>query len=139
MRLRTGFLFAACLLVAACSQPKAAAPAAPAKPARGKGAVQHIVLCWLKTPGDPMARAQLIGTSLGFLDLPGVIDVTAGPPLPSQRPEVDASFDVAIVMTFRDEAALRAYEAHPAHKAAVQSVLRPLVERMVIYDALATP
>jgi len=86
-----------------------------------------------------MARAQLIGTSLGFKDLPGVIDVTAGPPLASERAEVDDSFDVAIVMTFRDEAALRAYETHPAHKAAVQSVLRPLVERVVIYDAQAGP
>lgn len=131
-------LLLTCFLAAACSRPEPAAPA-PAPPARGKAAVQHIVLCWLKTPGDPMARAQLIGTSLGFLDLPGVIDVTAGPPLPSDRPEVDDTFDVAIVMTFRDEAALRAYEVHPAHKAAVRSVLRPLVERVVIYDAQAGP
>lgn len=135
------FLAVAAVLAAGCSRAPEAAVSRRANdtPHRGQEAVQHIVLCWLKSPGDAMARAQLIGTSLGFKDLPGVIDVTAGPPVPFDRAEVDDSFDVAIVMTFRDEAALRAYERHPAHKAAVQSVLRPLVERVVIYDAKAGP
>jgi hypothetical protein len=60
--------------------------------------------------------------------------VSAGTTLPSTRPAVDSSFDVAVVMTFRDESALRAYDAHPSHKKAVDEVLRPLVARLVIYD-----
>ena len=50
------------------------------------------------------------------------------------RPVVDSSFDVAVVVTFEDEAALRAYDAHPTHKQAVEEVLRPLVGKLVIYD-----
>jgi hypothetical protein len=119
------------LIAAACSKPPAPPPSADkATPAT----VHHVVVCWLKEPGNEIARAQLIGTSLGFKDLPGVVDVHAGTPLPSDRPVVDDSFDVAITMTFRDEAALRAYETHPAHKAAVENILKPLVARFVIYD-----
>ncbi|MDX6766315.1 MAG: Dabb family protein [Candidatus Methylacidiphilales bacterium] len=118
------------LIAAACSKP----PAAPSAGQATTGTVQHVVVCWLKQPGDPTARAQLIGTSLGFKDLPGVVDVQAGTPLPSDRPVVDDSFDVALTMTFRDEAALRAYENHPAHKKAVEDVLKPLVARFVVYD-----
>lgn len=127
------------LLVSACSKPEPVASAPAAPPGRVPGLVQHIVICWLKQPGDPMARAQLIGTSLAFKDLPGVVEVTAGTALPGGRDVVDASFDVAIVMTFRDEAALRAYERHPVHKKAVQEILLPLVERHIIYDFITPP
>jgi len=126
MKLPTSAALILILALGACSKP-------PARPVSA-GTVQHVVVCWLKEPGNEMARAQLIGTSLGFKDLPGVLDVSAGTPLPSDRKEVDASFDVALTMTFRDEAALRTYEKHPAHKVAVENVLKPLVARFVVYD-----
>ena len=122
------------LIAAACSKPPAPPPSADKS---APATVHHVVVCWLKEPGNEIARAQLIGTSLGFKDLPGVVDVHAGGPLPSDRPVVDDSFDVAITMTFRDEAALRAYENHPAHKKAVEAVIKPLVARFVIYDFTA--
>jgi heme-degrading monooxygenase HmoA len=131
MKPLTAFSLGLLLIFAACSEPLVPVPSAgKATPAT----VHHVVVCWLKEPGNEIARAQLIGTSLGFKDLPGVVDVHAGTPLPSDRPVVDDSFDVAITMTFRDEAALRAYENHPAHKKAVEAVLKPLVARFVIYD-----
>ena len=100
-----------------------------------RGTVSHIVLCWLKTPGDEAARQRLIDESKAFRGvIPGLVDVTTGTALPSTRPAVDSSFDVAVVMTFRNEAALRAYDQHPRHKQAVDEVLRPLVARLVIYD-----
>jgi len=126
MKLPTPALLVLLLALGACSK--------PAESPSSTGTVQHVVVCWLKEPGNEMARAQLIGTSLGFKDLPGVVDVSAGTPLPSNRKEVDSSFDVALTMTFRNEAALRAYEKHPAHKRAVEDVLKPLVARFVVYD-----
>ena len=97
--------------------------------------VEHVVVCWLKTPGDASARQRVIDESKAFVGvIPGLLDVSAGTALPSTRPAVDSSFDVAVVMTFRDEAALRAYDVHPRHKKAVDEVLRPLVARLVIYD-----
>lgn len=126
MKLPTSAALILLLALGACSK--------PSEKASSTGTVQHVVVCWLKEPGNEMARAQLIGTSLGFKDLPGVVDVSAGTPLPSDRKEVDGTFDVALTMTFRDEAALRAYENHPAHKRAVEDVLKPLVARFVVYD-----
>jgi hypothetical protein len=103
--------------------------------ARERGSVEHVVVCWLKTPGDASARRRVIEESKAFVGvIPGLLDVSAGTALPSTRPAVDSSFDVAVVMTFRDEAALRAYDVHPRHKKAVDEVLRPLVARLVIYD-----
>jgi hypothetical protein len=96
--------------------------------------VTHVVVCWLKTPGDEHARQQLIDDSMSFAKIPGVVHVSAGRVLPSTRPAVDSSFDVAVVMKFRDQKALEGYAAHPIHLRAVERTLKPLVARYVIYD-----
>jgi len=98
------------------------------------GAVTHIVVCWLKTPGDSAARDKIIESSGALRDIPGVLSVSAGRMLPSTRPVVDSTYDVALVLVFRDEAALQAYDAHPIHQAMVRDVVRPLVSRFVVYD-----
>src|SRR5687767_14356790 len=88
-----------------------------------KPTVTHVVFCWLKTPGDETARQTLIDWSYKLKEIPGVVSITAGRPIPSTRPVVDSSYDVACVMQFRDEQALQAYEVHPKHKKAVSEVL----------------
>ncbi len=98
--------------------------------------VHHVVLCWLATPGDAEAAARLAKTTRDLARLPGVLELRTGGPLPSDRPVVDDSFDLGIVMTFADPDALAAYLAHPDHLRAVDEVLRPLVARMVVYDIL---
>ena len=98
------------------------------------GQINHIVIAWLKNPGDENDRQKLINTSRTFLQIPGVVSVSAGRPIPSTRPVVDSTFDVAVVIVFRDEAALRAYDAHPIHKQAVEEVLKPLVKKQIVYD-----
>jgi hypothetical protein len=102
--------------------------------AADKGQVHHIVVCWLKDPGNANARQQLIDVSRSFQTLPGVIQVSAGPVLPSERGIVDSSFDVAIVMTFSSREALDAYLANPRHRQASQEVLRPLTSKVIVYD-----
>ena len=96
--------------------------------------ITHVVICWTKEPGDEPARQKLINASHTFGSIPGVVSVIAGRALPSTRPVVDSSFDVAVVIQFRDENALRAYEQHPVHKKAVSEVLRPLTAKILIYD-----
>src|SRR5688572_29170722 len=63
-----------------------------AESARGHGGVTHVVLMWLKTPGDPTAIAKVIQTSREFRQIPGVMSVRVGRPMPSTRPVVDSSF-----------------------------------------------
>ena len=99
-----------------------------------KPTVTHVVICWLKTPGDETARQTLIDWSYKLKEIPGVVSITAGRPIPSTRPVVDSTYDVAFVMQFRDEQALQAYEVHPNHKKAVSEVLRPLTAKVLVYD-----
>jgi hypothetical protein len=97
--------------------------------------VTHVVVCWLKSPGDATARQELIAKSHEFQGkIPGLIQVYTGEPLPSTRPVVDTSYDVGIAMIFKDEASLRNYEKSPTHQKAVKETLQPLVAKSVIYD-----
>jgi hypothetical protein len=96
--------------------------------------VTHVVVCWLKEPGNEAARQQIIDASNSFKAIPGVVEVTAGPSLPSTRPVVDTSYDIAIVMRLRDEQALKDYGSHPMHIDARNKTFLPLVQRFVIYD-----
>ena len=98
------------------------------------GEINHVVLVWLKEPGNESQRQQLIERSKQFTQIPGVLQVSAGTALPSTRPVVDTSYDVAVVMRFVNEQALREYDAHPIHKKAVQEVLAPLSAKVLIYD-----
>ena len=104
-----------------------------ARQERQGGEVGHVVIFWLKQPGDEAARRRIIDASHGFRSIPGVTRVDAGAMLPSPRPNVDRTYDVAVVMWFKDRAALESYQLHPRHKAMLQEV-GPLVERAVVYD-----
>ena len=128
MKLR---LLPAALLLAALAS-CAGTPAAP--PEDQPGRVQHVVLMWLKQPGDEGACAKLISAARSIRSIPGVLAIRAGRALPSERAVVDDSFDVALVMTFADAAALAAYDVHPDHVRVVQELLPELVARIVVYD-----
>jgi len=99
-----------------------------------KGKIHHVVLCWLKEPAYDEARNKIIAVSKQFKNIPGVLNVSVGRVLPSDRPVVDDSFDVAMVMTFADEKAMNAYINHPEHEKATRDVLLPLVKKILIYD-----
>ncbi len=61
-------------------------------------------------------------------------DSTIGTAVASERPIVDSSFDVALVISFTDKAALDSYLTHPLHVQLVEQTLKPLVERILVYD-----
>ena len=99
-----------------------------------RGEIQHVVIIWLKQPADVEARHKLIERSYEFRKIPGVKSVAAGSVVPSDRKNVDSTFDIGVVITFEDEEALRAYDQNPIHQQAVKEVLMPLAARVVIYD-----
>ncbi|MDK3161858.1 Dabb family protein [Kamptonema cortianum] len=97
-------------------------------------AVAHVVVVWLKEPGNQEQIDKIIATSRGFHKIPGVTSVKAGRAISSERPVVDSSYDVAIIITFANERAMREYDTHPLHKKAVEEVIKPLVEKFIVYD-----
>jgi len=103
--------------------------------AKGSPRMVHVIVCWLKTPGDEQARQKLIDATRGFQGkIPGLVCVSVGRVVPSTRPSVDSTYDVAAVMTFVDESALIEYGKNPIHQQAIRDVLKPLVDHYVIYD-----
>ncbi len=96
--------------------------------------IVHVVLVWLKEPGNQEHRAQVIEATRRFAEIPGIEEIRVGQPISSQRSMVDNSYDIGLYMTFVSTAALDTYLAHPVHKNAQRSVLRPLVSKVVVYD-----
>lgn len=103
-------------------------------PASKSGGVDHVVLVWLKRPGNAADRVKLQQTAEELRAIPQVRSVSHGTALASERPIVDDSFDVGFVMRFDSPAALHAYESHPFHVAKVNQVLKPLSRKVVVYD-----
>lgn len=96
--------------------------------------IEHVVIVWQKDHGNSVTQQNLIDATYELGKLPGIKRVCAGRALPSTRPAVDSSFDVAFVMTFKNEAALHAYEKNPTHVTAVKEILKPLADRYIVYD-----
>ncbi len=117
------------LLLAALLAGCATRPSAPSA-----GGVQHVVLFWLKEPGNPEHRRRILEATRGLASIPGLVSVSAGLVIPSERAIVDDSFDVGVVMRFESEAAMHAYLEHPEHRKAVAEVIRPLVRKIRVHD-----
>jgi len=101
------------------------------------GRYKHVVIMWLKSPGDTDARRAIVSATSVIRKIPGVVDVVAGECLPSDRAVVDSSYDVAIVISFDNERSLKAYATDPAHEKLVEEVVKPNVEKYVVFDFLA--
>lgn len=122
-------LAAAAFLLASCTT----CPFGRKTTARGK--VEHIVLVWLKRPGNTADRAALIATAREFqARIPQIQHLSAGIAVASDRPIVDDSFDVGFVMRFASKADMDAYEKHPVHVNAVKQTLQPLAKKVLVYD-----
>ena len=124
---RSTFLFSALVIVAAFLFTACAAPR--------QADIEHVVLVWLKHPGNAEDRAKLIHATENLQRATGLIrSLKTGTPVPNQRPEVDDSFDLALSMRFDNREKLEAFENNPDHIKAREKILRPLVRRIVIYD-----
>ena len=97
-------------------------------------ALSHVVLCWLKEPGNTEHRNQIIEVSKTFTKIPGVLDVRVGKVIESNRSIVDDIFDVGILVVVLDAKRLQEYLDHPIHQNAKRDVLLPLVEKVLVYD-----
>ena len=99
------------------------------------GGIEHVVLIWLKNPGNPSDRAAVIASANKFrAEIPEVLNLSVGTALPSDRPVVDDSFDVGLVIRFADQAALSRYEKSAIHQQAVKDTLKPVSKKLLVYD-----
>ena len=102
---------------------------------QSKAGIDHVVLVWLKRPGNPDDAAKLVAVSKDLaVRIPQVRHLTWGRPVPSDRPIVDDSFNLAFIMKFAGRSDLETYQNHAEHIRATKDVLRPLASRVMVYD-----
>ena len=103
-------------------------------PPAARGSVDHVVLMWLKRPGNAEDKQAVLSATSDLRSIPGIQFLDTGTPLASDRPVVDDSFDLGLSMRFDSAASLHAYESNPLHVRKVNEVLKPLTRKIVVYD-----
>ena len=117
------------IFVLAAALSLASVQAAPGR----SGQISHVVLFWLKRPGNVDDQNVLLRAARSFRRIKGVSDVRVGRSLPVARP-VEQSFDIGLVITFKDAGALKKFERNQRHQQVVEAALRPLVRRYIVYN-----
>lgn len=95
----------------------------------GRG-LTHAVFFSLSEPGD---ASELVADCSSLAVLPGVTWCTAGTPVDIGRPNVDANYEVGLVIAFRSVADYQEYLNHPAHTRLVDK-WRPRWKSVFIRD-----
>ena len=98
--------------------------------------VYHIVLIWLKTYRNEMRINKIINASKELKNIPGVLEVTTGKVLRSSRVIVDDTFDVSVIIKFASKDYLKDYLVHPIHVKLANEVLKPLANKITVYDTV---
>lgn len=94
----------------------------------------HIVIFWTD-PQKPGAADDLIAGAEKYLHpIPGILSFHVGRMVPSDRPVVDQSYQVALNITFPDKQTQDEYQKHPSHLEFVEKVFRSNCARVVVYD-----
>lgn len=95
--------------------------------------VVHVVTVKWKKEATPDQRQQAIdGVRVMAGKIPGIRNIWIKT-LKVQGPSADMPFDAAFVMEFADEAALKAYADHPAHRQ-WESIYIPIRESSRTHD-----
>lgn len=93
------------------------------------------MIIWFRkeVPADAAARfrARALADLAG---IPGVKNLNCGAPIPSERAVVDKSYSVALSMAFSGRSELDAYAVHPVHQKFSAECVKPLAERVLVYD-----
>ncbi len=129
---RPGTLLAAVVLAALLGGCAAAPTSKPAP------RLHHLVVIWLKQPGDAQLRKQYIQASQPLAKLPGVVAYDVGTPAAIERKQtskaLDDSYDVAVSAVYESPEAFAAFLQDPEYQRIAKDILRPLVEQYKVYD-----
>jgi hypothetical protein len=98
------------------------------------GQVTQVMLFWLKRPGNVDDQNILRRGLHTIRRFRGVTDMRIGRPLPLGRPDLEQSFDLGVVVTFRDREALEKFQHGPRRGEVLNAMLQPLVRRYIVYN-----
>jgi hypothetical protein len=94
----------------------------------------HVVIFWTD-PNNPKAADELIAGADKYLKpIPGALQYHIGKMVPSHRPVVDQSYQVALNLVFANKKAQDDYQVHPLHIEFVEGVFKRTCHKVVVYD-----
>lgn len=96
--------------------------------------IVHVVLVWLKEPGNAEHRQQIIDGADKLRAIPGLLSLEAGEVIESDRPVVEDSYDVALMMRFASVEDMQVYLAHLDHINTVKTEFVPIMNRYRVMD-----
>ncbi len=112
----------------------ALAPTGAQAVATRSGQVTHVMLFWLKRPGNVDDQNYLLRALRTLRRARGVNDIRVGRPLLLDRSSVEQSFDLGLIMTFRDREAFSKFERDQQREQAIDAMLRSLVRQYTVYN-----
>jgi hypothetical protein len=94
----------------------------------------HVVIFWTD-PANPNSADELIAGAEKFLKpIPGLLHFHVGKMVPSPRPVVNQSYQVALNLIFPDKKTQDDYQAHPLHVEFVETVFKRVCNKVIVYD-----
>jgi Stress responsive A/B Barrel Domain len=94
----------------------------------------HIIIFWTD-PAHPSAADELVAGANEYLKaLPGIVHFHVGKMVPSHRPVVDQTYQVALNLVFASKQAQDDYQVHPRHIEFVEKVFKRVCKKAAIYD-----
>ncbi|MDX1296213.1 MAG: Dabb family protein [Sulfurimonadaceae bacterium] len=96
--------------------------------------INHVVVCWYNDTVDEATLKRAMEATGEFEKIPGILEVSSGKAVASERAIVDDSFSMAVHIRAASKEALDAYLVHPIHKRFVEAYVKGKTERVVVYD-----
>jgi len=96
--------------------------------------ITHVIIVWLKKPGDAVQRQRFVDASRKLNNLPGIINRHVGVIKSGHGHGQDTGFDVAVSVTLENQQALDTYMNSPVHQQIIKKQLAPLIRKMVTYN-----
>ncbi len=94
----------------------------------------HTVFFWTDPAKPEAADAVIAGGNKYLKPIPGVLHFHIGKMVPSHRAVVDQTYQVGLSIGFNSKHEEHEYQSHPQHLEFVEHCVRPLVQKVVVYD-----
>ena len=94
----------------------------------------HVVIFWTNPDRRNAAQELIAGAERYLRGIPGVQSFHIGKMVPSPRPVVEQSYQVALNLIFANKKAQDDYQIHPLHVEFVEKAFQPNCARCVVYD-----
>lgn len=98
-----------------------------------KNTFVHQVYFWLKDAADTPAFVEGLKT---LEPISYAIDMHIGIPANTDKPVVDSSYHVSLLVLFKNKADHDAYQVHPIHEAFIAKYPSQLCSRVMVTDSV---